>query len=56
MSYVLIPALARINSSVRVPFLLGRRGTEGAYPDPGLTVEAIELLGISGGSTLICYS
>jgi len=51
-----MPALARISSSVRDPFLLGSKGTEGAYPDPGLMVDAIELFGISGGSTLICYS
>jgi len=30
-------------------------GIEGAYPDPGLRVEAVELLGRSGGSILICY-
>ena len=53
---MLIPAFALIKSSERVPFLLGRTGTEGAYPDPGEIVEAIELLGASGGSTLICSS
>jgi hypothetical protein len=51
-----MPALARISSSAKVPFLLGSKGTEGAYPEPGLMVEAIELLGVSGGSTLICSS
>ena len=51
-----MPALALINNSVRVPFLLGKTGTEGAYPDPGEIVDAIELLGASGGSTLICSS
>lgn len=56
ISSVLIPAFARISNSASVPFRLGSRGTEGAYPDPGLIVEATELFGLSGGYTLICSS
>jgi len=29
--------------------LLGSRGTEGAYPAPGLIVDATVLFGVSGG-------
>ena len=36
--------------------MLEVKGIEGAYPAPGLRVDAIVELGKSGGSILICYS
>lgn len=53
-----MPALALIKSSFRLFCLLtfDVNGIDGAYPDPGLKVDAIVLFGKSGGSILICYS
>jgi len=48
-----MPAFTRISNSLKLAFLLGSKGIEGAYPDP--LVEEVELLGISGAYTLICY-
>ena len=46
-----IPAFALINNYFKLfcLLILDVRGIEGAYPDPGLMVEAIVLLGKSGG-------
>ena len=53
MSSVFVPALALINNSFKFAFSLvifpAFIGMEGAYPDPGVNVEAIELFGRSGG-------
>jgi hypothetical protein len=53
-----MPAFALISSYLRL-FCLEMfevRGIDGAYPDPGLNVDAMVELGKSGGSILICYS
>lgn len=52
-----IPAFARIKSSCRLfcLLMLTVNGIDGAYPAPGLNVEATELLGKSGGYIRICY-
>lgn len=51
MSYVFIPAFARINNYCKLFCLLmfTVNGIDGAYPDPGLKVDAFELFGKSGG-------
>lgn len=60
MSYVFVPTFTLISSYFKFAFCFEMfpafKGIEGAYPDPGAKVEAIELLGISGGSVLICSS
>lgn len=51
MSQVFIPALALSKSYFKLFCLLRLdiKGMDGAYPDPGLKVEAIEEFGKSGG-------
>lgn len=53
-----MPAFALIRSYLRLLCLLmfEVKGMDGAYPEPGLKVEAIVLFGKSGGYILICYS
>jgi hypothetical protein len=49
-----MPALALINNSLRFEGWFEDNGIDGAYPDPGLSVDAVELFGRSGGYILIC--
>jgi hypothetical protein len=49
-----MPAFALMSNSLRFEGLLDDSGMEGAYPDPGLSVDAVELFGRSGGYILIC--
>lgn len=51
-----IPAFALISNYFKLVCLLifAVKGIDGAYPDPGLTVEATVLFGKSGGSIRIC--
>jgi hypothetical protein len=55
---VFIPAFALRRSYFKLfcLFAFDINGMEGAYPDPGLKVEAMEEFGKSGGSILICSS
>ena len=55
-----MPAFALINNYLMLAFCVvtefALRGIDGAYPDPGVNVEAIELFGSYGASIRMCYS